>query len=74
MVGKQYDSTSNQFQMGGYFLLDAMASRSIGRGVQVYFAAENLLDRGYLFSLNGGPELGLPITARFGIRFNLPER
>jgi outer membrane receptor protein involved in Fe transport len=74
MVGKQYDSTSNQFLMGGYFLLDAMASRSIGEGVQVYFAAENLLDRGYLFSLNGGPELGLPITARFGIRFNLPER
>ncbi|MGB7310605.1 MAG: TonB-dependent receptor [Candidatus Acidiferrales bacterium] len=74
MVGKQYDSTSNQFLMGGYFLLDAMATRSVGRGVQLYFAAENLLDRGYLFSLNGGPELGLPITARFGIRFNLPER
>ena len=74
MVGKQYDSTNNQFLMGGYFLLDAMASRSIGEGVQLYFAAENLLDRGYLFSLNGGPELGLPITARFGIRFNLPER
>jgi outer membrane receptor protein involved in Fe transport len=74
MVGKQYDSTSNQFLMGGYFLLDAMASRSIGRGVQLYFAAENLLDRGYLFSLNGGPELGLPITARFGLRFDFPER
>ncbi len=74
MVGKQYDSTGNQFLMGGYFVLDAMASRSIGKGVQVYFAAENLLDRGYLFSLNGGPELGLPITARFGVRFNFPER
>ena len=74
MVGKQYDTTGNQALMGGYFVLDAMASRSIGDGVQVYFAAENLLDRGYLFSLNGGPELGLPITARFGVRFNFPER
>jgi outer membrane receptor protein involved in Fe transport len=74
MVGKQYDTTGNQALMGGYFVLDAMASRSIGDGVQVYFAAENLLDRGYLFSLNGGPELGLPITARFGLRFNFPER
>jgi len=74
MVGKQYDSTNNTFLMGGYFLLDAMASRSIGRGVQIYFAGENLLDRGYLFSLNGGPELGLPITARFGLRFDFPER
>jgi outer membrane receptor protein involved in Fe transport len=74
MVGKQYDTTGNQALMGGYFVLDAMASRSIGDGIQVYFAAENLLDRGYLFSLNGGPELGLPITARFGLRFNFPER
>jgi outer membrane receptor protein involved in Fe transport len=74
MVGKQYDTTGNQALMGGYFVLDAMASRSIRGGVQVYLAAENLLDRGYLFSLNGGPELGLPITARFGLRFNFPER
>ena len=74
MVGKQYDSTSNTFLMGGYFLLDAMASRSVGHGVQIYFAGENILDRGYLFSLNGGPELGLPITARFGLRFDFPER
>jgi hypothetical protein len=51
-----------------------MASRSIGRGLQIFAAAENLLDRGYLFSLDGGPELGLPITARFGLRFNFPER
>ncbi len=74
MVGKQYDTVGNQFLMGGYFLLDAMASRSIGGGLQIFAAAENLLDRGYLFSLNGGPELGLPITARFGLRFNFPER
>jgi outer membrane receptor protein involved in Fe transport len=74
MVGKQYDTTGNSNLMGGYFLLDAMAARSIGRGVQIFFAAENLLDRGYLFSLSGGPELGLPITARFGLRFDFPER
>ena len=74
MVGKQFDTTNNQFLMGGYFLLDAMAARSIGHGVQIFFAGENILDRGYLFSLNGGPELGLPITARFGLRFDLPER
>jgi outer membrane receptor protein involved in Fe transport len=74
MVGKQYDTVGNQFLMGGYFVLDAMASRSIGGGVQIFAAAENLLDRGYLFSLSGGPELGLPITARFGLRFNFPER
>ncbi|MGD1211689.1 MAG: hypothetical protein ABR973_10065 [Candidatus Acidiferrales bacterium] len=74
MVGKQYDSTGNQFLMGGFFVLDAMASRSIGGGVEVFAAAENLLDRGYLFALNGGPELGLPIAARFGVRFQFPKR
>jgi outer membrane receptor protein involved in Fe transport len=74
MVGKQYDSTGNQFLMGGFFVLDAMASRSIGGGVEVFAAAENLLNRGYLFALNGGPELGLPIVARFGVRFQFPKR
>jgi outer membrane receptor protein involved in Fe transport len=74
MVGKQYDSTGNQFLMGGFFTVDAMASRSIGDGVEVFAAAENLLNRGYLFALNGGPELGLPITARFGFRFQFPTR
>jgi outer membrane receptor protein involved in Fe transport len=74
MVGKQYDSTGNTFLMGGYFLLDAMASRSIGHGVQVFAAGENLLDRGFLFALNGGAELGLPITARFGLRYDFPNR
>jgi len=51
-----------------------MVSRSIGDGVEVFAAAENLLNRGYLFALNGGPELGLPIAARFGFRFQFPKR
>jgi len=55
-------------------VLDATASRSIGGGVQLFAAAENMLDRGYLFSLSGGPELGLPLTARFGLRFDFPGR
>jgi outer membrane receptor protein involved in Fe transport len=74
MVGKQYDTTNNGALMGGYFLLDAMASRSIGNGFELFAAAENLLDRGYLFSLNGGPELGLPLVARFGFRYEFPSR
>ncbi|HTZ99287.1 MAG TPA: TonB-dependent receptor [Candidatus Aquilonibacter sp.] len=74
MVGKQYDTTGNSNLMGGYFVLDATASRSIGGGVQLFAAAENMLDRGYLFSLSGGPELGLPLTARFGLRFDFPGR
>jgi len=74
MVGKQYDSTGNQFLMGGFFVMDAMASRSIGGDVEVFAAAENLLNRGYLFALNGGAELGLPIAARFGLRFQFPNR
>jgi outer membrane receptor protein involved in Fe transport len=76
MIGKQLDTTG--IFMGSFFTLDAMASRELGRGVEIFAAAENLLNEKYeTAALNPGvspAQLGLPVTARFGLRFDVPTR
>ncbi|HTR47723.1 MAG TPA: TonB-dependent receptor [Verrucomicrobiae bacterium] len=74
MVGAQFDDAPNKFLMGRYFVLDATASRAIGGGTEVFGAVENLADAKYLFALQGVPERGLPIAARFGFRYEFPRR
>jgi len=74
MVGKQFDDDQNQFPLGRFFVLDASASRDIGKGVSLFAAAENLLNEKYATAATPIPQLGLPITARFGFRFDWPQR
>ncbi len=74
LVGLQYDDDQNQFPLGRFFVLGAMASRGISHGVEVFAAAENLLNAQYATAATPVPQLGLPITARFGVRFQFPWR
>jgi outer membrane receptor protein involved in Fe transport len=74
MVGKQFDDDQNQFPLGRFFVLDAMASRNIGAGVEIFAAAENLLNEQYATAATPVIQLGLPISARFGFRFQFPRR
>jgi outer membrane receptor protein involved in Fe transport len=74
MVGKQFDDDQNIFPLGRYFVLDAMAWRSIGKGVELFTAAENLFNVKYATAATPVTQLGLPITARFGLRFQFPQR
>jgi outer membrane receptor protein involved in Fe transport len=74
MVGLQFDDALNTDAMGRFFVLDAEASRSIGAGASIFGAVENLFNEKYLFALQGLPELGLPIAARFGFRYEFPRR
>jgi len=74
MVGKQFDDDQNQFPLGRFFVLDAMAWRGIGRGVELFFAGENLLNARYSTAATPVPQLGLPITVRGGLRFDFPQR
>ena len=74
MVGKQYDDDQNQYPLGSFFVLDAMASREIGRGISAYAAVENLLNEKYATAATPITQLGLPITARFGFRYEWPRR
>jgi iron complex outermembrane receptor protein len=74
MVGKQFDDDQNMFPLGRFFVLDAMAWRSIGKGVELFTAAENLFNVKYATAATPVTQLGLPITARFGLRFQFPQR
>src|ERR1700719_1659313 len=74
MVGKQFDDDQNIFPLGRFFVLDAMAWRSIGAGVDLFTAAENLFNVKYATAATPVTQLGLPITARFGLRFEWPRR
>lgn len=74
MVGKQFDDSPNQFPMGRFFVLDAMASRDFTHGIELFAAVENLLNETYLFEAVPPPEIGLPIAARFGFRLQFPTR
>jgi outer membrane receptor protein involved in Fe transport len=67
---------TNQLPMGSFFVLDAMASRNLTHGVEVFAAAENLLNEQYVATAATSlspPQIGLPIAARFGMRFDFPS-
>ena len=82
MGGRQFDDDLNNYLLGSYFVLDAMASRPIRGGAEVFVAVENLLNQRYATGYAATPptvpvsvpQLGLPIAARFGVRFQFPER
>jgi outer membrane receptor protein involved in Fe transport len=73
-VGKQFDDDQNQFPLGNFFVLDAMASRSIAAGLEVFGAAENVFNEKYATAATPVPQLGLPIAARIGLRYQFPKR
>jgi outer membrane receptor protein involved in Fe transport len=74
MIGKQFDDDLNSFPLGRFFVLDVSASRGIGRGVELFAAVENLFNVQYDTAATPVPQLGLPIAARFGFRFEFPKR
>ncbi len=74
MIGKQFDDDLNTFPLGRFFVLDFIASRSVGHGVELFGAAENLFDVKYAAAATPVTQLGLPIAARVGLRFEFPKR
>jgi outer membrane receptor protein involved in Fe transport len=73
-VGAQFDDDQNQLRLGGYFTLDALASRRLGRGVEAFVAAENLTGRRYEVGRTPVLTLGPPRFVRAGLRLHLGAR
>ena len=73
-IGNAFDDDQNQFPLGSFFVLDAMVSRQVGAGVEVYAAAENLLNATYYTAATPVFQLGLPIVGRVGVRLEFPKR
>ena len=71
--GGQFDDDQNLLRLGGYFTLDAFASRRLGRGVEAFAAAENLTGRRYEVGRTPILTLGPPAFVRVGLRLRLGE-
>ncbi len=67
----QFDDDQNLLRLGGYFTLDAFLSRRLGRGVELFAAAENLTGRRSEVGRTPVLTLGPPAFARVGLRLRL---
>jgi outer membrane receptor protein involved in Fe transport len=73
-VGDQFDDDINTFLLDRYFALDAFVGRSLGHGVEVFGAFENITNQRYDIAKTPTPNVGPPILARIGVRVNFPKR
>jgi outer membrane receptor protein involved in Fe transport len=73
-VGQQFDDDLNNLLLKSYFTVDLYLGRSLGHGVEVFTAAENVFNQRYNTALTPVPALGPPVLARIGLRYQFPSR
>ena len=71
-AGAQFDDDLNRFRLERFFTLDALASRRLARSLELFAAAENLLDARYSIGRTPVRTIAPPASLRFGFRFRLP--
>jgi outer membrane receptor protein involved in Fe transport len=71
---KQFDDDQNLLPLDPYFTLDAMVSRDLGYGMEVFGALENLTGQRYEVGRTPVTTLGPPLLGRVGLRFTFPRR
>ena len=75
-ASSQFDDDLNTLVLPRYYVMDFFAGREFRRGLTFYVAAENLLNQRYWTQLTPPAPLttlGPPITARAGLRIDLPS-
>ena len=72
-VGVQFDDDQNQLPLARYYTMDLTIGRSLTHGVQIFGAAENLLNQRYEIARTPTPNIGPPILVRIGLRYDFPE-
>jgi outer membrane receptor protein involved in Fe transport len=73
-VGKQFDDDVNTFPLDSYFTLDAEASRRILPHATFFAAAQNLTATRYQTARTPVVQVGPPVLARAGLRFDFGPR
>jgi outer membrane receptor protein involved in Fe transport len=76
-IGNQFDDDLNKYPLGRAYTMDLQVGRSLSRNVELFAAAENILNQRYNVAntpFNGISllNLGPPILYRVGIRLNFP--
>ena len=72
--GNQFDDDQNTLLLRRYFVLDATASHTLRRGVELFAAVENLTNRRYDVGRTPVLTVGPPILARAGVRLQFGAR
>ncbi len=65
----EFDDDLNQFPLGSCFVLSATVSRPLPKGFDVFFQGENLTNDQYFIAKTPTPNIGQPILARVGFRW-----
>jgi outer membrane receptor protein involved in Fe transport len=78
-VGNQFDDDQNLYPLGRFYTMDLQIGRKVSRNLEVFAAAENLLDERYKVAntpVSGGSlfNIGPPILYRVGLRLNFPAQ
>ena len=76
-IGNQFDDDQNRYPLGRAYTMDLQIGRKLSRNLEVFAAAENILNQRYNVAntpFNGVSllNLGPPILYRVGIRLNFP--
>ncbi len=74
LVGMQFDDDQNLLPLDRFFTLDLMVGRAINRNLEVFAAAENVLNQRYPIARTSVLNVGPPVLFRVGLRVNYPAR
>ncbi|HEX7176102.1 MAG TPA: TonB-dependent receptor, partial [Pyrinomonadaceae bacterium] len=67
-AGSQFDDDQNLFRLDRFFTLDALASRPVAGGVEIFIAGENLFNRRYALGRTPVTTVSPPLLIRVGLR------
>jgi len=73
-VDDQFDDDINSLLLDRYFAIDLFVGRSLGHGVEMFAAGENITNQRYDIAKTPTRNIGPPILGRIGMRFNFPGR
>jgi len=76
-VGNQFDDDQNQYPLGQFYTMDFQIGRNLTRNLEIFAAAENLLDERYYVANTPTAtgslfNIGPPLLYRIGLRINWP--
>ena len=71
-IGRQFDDDQNQLPLDAFYAMDLQIGRALSRHLDVFAAAENILDQRYQVARTPIVNLGPPILYRIGLRLNFP--
>jgi outer membrane receptor protein involved in Fe transport len=76
-IGNQFDDDQNKYPLGRFYTMDVQIGRNLTRNLEIFGAAENLLDERYYVANTPTAtgslfNIGPPLLFRIGMRLNFP--